>query len=421
MPKKILLADDSITIQKVISITFAAEDYELTIVGDGDAAIEKVKEIKPDLVIADVAMPGKTGYQVCDLIKNDPTLRGIPVILLSGTFEPLNREEAQRVKADGNIVKPFESQELIDKVRELLTGAQVEAEAKVEAIPAPAIEAQAAEKAEVSQDIWEAGDFLGFPEEFEEKKETKEAELAPDLDFLEGGLFEEPAKEFSLPEADEFLGVSSIEEKPGEGKPYEPARKEAIQPEAFELGPFEVEEFKPESVAGEPFKIEPFEFEPSKEEAKKPSEELTWFNAEPEEKPLWSEPQIPEPVKAEPVNQVETDLLEVPQEAIAEEAPKWEPRPAFETAVKEEERFEPAVTERIVEEATEKAEEKLKEDLGGRLEGGLNLPREQIEEIVRRAAREVVEEIAWEVVPDLAEELIKAELNKIREAFSKIK
>ncbi len=421
MPKKILLADDSITIQKVISITFAAEDYELTIVGDGDAAIEKVKEIKPDLVIADVAMPGKTGYQVCDLIKNDPTLRGIPVILLSGTFEPLNREEAQRVKADGNIVKPFESQELIDKVRELLTGAQVEAEAKVEAIPAPAIEAQAAEKAEVSQDIWEAGDFLGFPEEFEEKKETKEAELAPDLDFLEGGLFEEPAKELSLPEADEFLGVASVEEKPGEGKPYEPARKEAIQPEAFELGPFEVEEFKPESVAGEPFKIEPFEFEPSKEEAKKPSEELTWFNAEPEEKPLWSEPQIPEPVKAEPVNQVETDLLEVPQEAIAEEAPKWEPRPAFETAVKEEERFEPAVTERIVEEATEKAEEKLKEDLGGRLEGGLNLPREQIEEIVRRAAREVVEEIAWEVVPDLAEELIKAELNKIREAFSKIK
>ena len=69
MSKKILLADDSITIQKVISITFANEDYDLIIVGDGDTAVAKIKEIKPDLVIADIAMPGKTGYEVCEIIK----------------------------------------------------------------------------------------------------------------------------------------------------------------------------------------------------------------------------------------------------------------------------------------------------------------------------------------------------------------
>jgi CheY-like chemotaxis protein len=118
--KKILLADDSITIQKVVSITFASEDYDLIIVSDGDAAIEKAKDAVPDLIMADVSMPGKTGYEVCETVKKDPVLGKIPVILLAGTFEPLNAEEASRVGADDHIVKPFESEMLIKKVKTLL-------------------------------------------------------------------------------------------------------------------------------------------------------------------------------------------------------------------------------------------------------------------------------------------------------------
>src|SRR3989338_1364014 len=137
MPKKILLADDSVTIQKVIAITFSTEYYDLTVVADGETAIRKAKEIRPALVMADVAMPGKSGYEVCEAVKKDPALKGVPVLLLAGTFEPLNREEAARVKADDSIVKPFESQELLDKVRGLLERAAPSGEEAMEAPPPP--------------------------------------------------------------------------------------------------------------------------------------------------------------------------------------------------------------------------------------------------------------------------------------------
>ncbi|TAN61251.1 response regulator [bacterium] len=143
MPKKILLADDSITIQKVITITFATEDYDIIIVGDGNSAVKKAKELKPDLILADVSMPGKSGYEVCEAIKSDPVLRHIPVMLLAGTFEPLNKAEAERVKSDDSIVKPFESQELIEKVATLLLkniSAPVEEIAEI-----PAVELEPAE------------------------------------------------------------------------------------------------------------------------------------------------------------------------------------------------------------------------------------------------------------------------------------
>ena len=67
MSKKLLLADDSVTIQKVIEITFANEDYDLTIVGNGDAALEKARLNPPDLILADIIMPGKNGYELCSV------------------------------------------------------------------------------------------------------------------------------------------------------------------------------------------------------------------------------------------------------------------------------------------------------------------------------------------------------------------
>jgi CheY-like chemotaxis protein len=123
MSKKLLLADDSITIQKVIGITFANEDYELTVVDNGDTALERTREIHPDLVLADVFMPGRNGYELCAAIKQDPALCHIPVLLLTGTFEPFDEEKARRASADSWISKPFESQNLIDRVEELLSAA----------------------------------------------------------------------------------------------------------------------------------------------------------------------------------------------------------------------------------------------------------------------------------------------------------
>jgi len=127
MPKSLLVADDSLTIRKVIDMIFATEDFEITSVDNGLEAISKARELCPDLVLADVAMPGRSGYEVCDALKSDPQTQSIPVMLLAGTFEPFDESRARAARADDYIIKPFESQALLDKVR-TLTGAPKSAE-----------------------------------------------------------------------------------------------------------------------------------------------------------------------------------------------------------------------------------------------------------------------------------------------------
>lgn len=360
--KKILLADDSITIQKVISITFASEDYDLIIVGDGNSAIEKAKEVKPDLVLADVAMPGKNGYEVCEAVKNDPDLASIPVMLLAGTFEPLSDEEASRVRADDHIVKPFESEVLIQKVKDLLERppqevAQPGGTEPIEAEPIEAepIEAEPIEPepigpgpvtAEVGAEpleakppeppeppappappIWEAGDFLKSTEEAEkEVPEEEEKGEEPDFDFVE-----------EAPEA----------EAPAETPP--------VEAEGPELG---------EAEGPEPEGVEP---EVSGEEG-------------------------PEPLAEEPA------APEVSWEAPAEEKPETtEPEPSLEIPLE------------------------IPEEAGREGATGVSaIPREKLEQIITKVIREVVEEIAWEVVPELAEQILRDEIiSKIKDSMSR--
>lgn len=119
--RKLLLADDSITIQKVVNLTFADEGIEVISVGDGDEAMRKFTESSPDLVMADVNMPGMDGYSICEMIKADETTRKIPVILLVGSFEPFDEEKARNVGADDYLTKPFQSiRQLVHKVSSLL-------------------------------------------------------------------------------------------------------------------------------------------------------------------------------------------------------------------------------------------------------------------------------------------------------------
>lgn len=120
MSNKLLLADDSITIQKVVGIIFANEDYELTVVDNGDAALEKAKQIIPDIILVDALMPGKNGYEVCAGVRRDPKLNTIPLLLMTGAFEPFDEDKARQSGADDFISKPFESQQLIDRVKKLI-------------------------------------------------------------------------------------------------------------------------------------------------------------------------------------------------------------------------------------------------------------------------------------------------------------
>jgi CheY-like chemotaxis protein len=121
MPKTLLLADDSVVIQKLVGLSFANEDVDLVTTDNGDDAVAKARERKPDVVLADVVMPGMSGYEVCEAIKNDPQLAGTPVLLLTGTFEAFDEARARQAGSDGHITKPFEAQALVDRVNELLT------------------------------------------------------------------------------------------------------------------------------------------------------------------------------------------------------------------------------------------------------------------------------------------------------------
>src|SRR5215212_5835184 len=134
MPKKILLADDSITIQKVVELTFSDADYEVTAVNNGAKALAKLAEMRPDIILSDFIMPEKNGYEVCEYVKSHPEFRNIPVVLLTGTFEPFDPDRAEKAGCDAVVTKPFESQSLIQKVEELIAQAPASAPA---AAPAP--------------------------------------------------------------------------------------------------------------------------------------------------------------------------------------------------------------------------------------------------------------------------------------------
>lgn len=118
MSRRILLADDSVTIQKVIELTFMDEDFQVRAVSNGDEAISALSDFRPDFVITDVHMPGANGYDVCRRSKQ--LFPNVPVLLLVGTFEPFDEAQARSAASDSFLKKPFDSQELLQRVQDLL-------------------------------------------------------------------------------------------------------------------------------------------------------------------------------------------------------------------------------------------------------------------------------------------------------------
>jgi CheY-like chemotaxis protein len=118
--RTLLLADDSPTVQKVVSLVFGDEGMTVVAVSSGAEALRELEQAAPDIVLADVHMPEPNGYEVCAHVKR---LRRVPVLLLVGTFEPFNEAEARRVGADDVLTKPFQSiRDLVSKVGHLLGG-----------------------------------------------------------------------------------------------------------------------------------------------------------------------------------------------------------------------------------------------------------------------------------------------------------
>jgi len=250
MPKTILLADDSVTIQKVVAISFASEDATVVTVDNGDDAIIKAREIRPDIVLADVVMPGKNGYEVCATLKADPELKNIPVLLLTGTFETFDESRAREVGSAGHIAKPFEAQSLIREVKRLID------ESAPRAVPAPAAApAKPAASANASDDAFDFFDddeniadltppqgSLDDASDFEFQSSTSDftfgdddliaPELEPEKSVPVTPAAARPAEPVDVIDADSFVDAVALD---AEVEPARPAPSAAVL-DADELG-----------------------------------------------------------------------------------------------------------------------------------------------------------------------------------------
>jgi CheY-like chemotaxis protein len=188
MPKKLLLADDSVTIQRVIELTFSGEDVQVLAVSDGEEAIARIAAEKPDIILADIGMPKRSGYEVSAFVKGRPELAHIPVLLLAGAFEPVDEAKAKEAGCDGVLVKPFEPQHVIARVRELLggaTGSPTQSAVSDIARPAAALAPSRPvelptrdDKPPIAEDLMDFGDEAFLPREDDRLPRIEDVETA---------------------------------------------------------------------------------------------------------------------------------------------------------------------------------------------------------------------------------------------------
>ncbi len=209
MSKTLLLADDSVVIQKLVGLSFASEDVEIVSTDNGDDAVTKAREIRPDVVLADVVMPGKSGYEVCEALKQDPTLAHIPVLLLTGTFEAFDEGRAQAAGATGHITKPFEAQALVERVKTVIKNASAAAAAS----PAASSAMRSGGRSEVGQAVPSRPDFA-----------LADAPLADDLFTDDDPILSSPGQ------PSYFGSVESLDVTPSIG---EEDLSDALDPDLF--------------------------------------------------------------------------------------------------------------------------------------------------------------------------------------------
>lgn len=172
MAGTILVADDSPTIQNKAKGILKGEGVEVVTVSNGVAAIKKLPMVKPQVILADVVMPGRDGYEVCDFVKKSPELRHVPVLLIFSDGDPYEEQRGAQVQADGRIKKPFDSRELIATVAKFL--------ARAEAL---------APKPRTTQPIALAPPKPSFvTEPVDEEPELARKEAPPDLSAFSGGI-----------------------------------------------------------------------------------------------------------------------------------------------------------------------------------------------------------------------------------------
>jgi CheY-like chemotaxis protein len=375
--RKLLLADDSATIQKVIDLTFADEGVQVVSVSSGREAIDRLPELKPDVVLVDVFMPSPNGYEVCEYVKTNEQFKDIPVMLLVGSFEPFDEAEARRVGADDILTKPFQSiRRLIDRVGALVSSPPVDKESPTEELPkaeAPAEE----ERMDTHELEVTTADTLRLSEEAVNELHAKVKQ--PGAKIMETGGTEvmDSRHDSHADSSDMLLDLGEIEAVGAADDDFvleldddggDAATAASYQPSpAYEATPA--------------YQAAPAYEPPSGYEAQ-PAYEPAPSSAPSYEARTFVEPKVTEapPSYQQEIHDSFADTQEVSY-AVAE--PKPEPQSAASSV----------------------------SSVG-------QLSPEMIDAIARRAVElmsdKVIREIAWEVVPDLAELLIKKQLEETK-------
>lgn len=362
--RKLLLADDSATIQKVVDLTFADEGVQVVSVDNGREAIDRLLEIRPDVVLADAFMASPNGYEVCEYVKTNEQLKHIPVMLLVGSFEPFDEAEARRVGADDILTKPFQSiRRLIDRVGALVSSPPAEKESPTLELPhteAPAedefmdtyeLEVSTADTLQLSEDAIEE---LHSQVEPKVEEPVSAMESSPREENMETGVTNS-GHDSQADQSEVLLDLGEIE-----------AVGEADDDFVLELD----DEVSAPAVAAAAA-VPVYEPAPAYEAAA--------------------------PVRAF----IEPEVVE---------APSYQPEPEIHDSF--------ADTQEIAYAVPEPQPEPVAQSVPSSVSSVSQLSPEMIDAIARRAVElmsdKVIREIAWEVVPDLAELLIKKQLEETK-------
>ncbi len=431
MGTRLLLADDSITIQKVVGIIFANEDYDLTVVDNGVAALDKAREAIPDLMLVDALMPGRNGYEVCQEVRADARLKNVPLLLMTGAFEPFDEGKAEQCGADDFISKPFESQQFLDKVKRLLELGKERAAASVAEMPS-AIYTQPESLFVPPSTPWGesppsvAAPFEPIPEMFDDTLQANEAVFVDDfsatvadestgmaVEVVEAGPGDDPWGVFDLTDLDEEIAPVSS------GQPLE-----NIYGSITEAGAFSPDDLEPGVVEG----IEPAA----------PVFTVDAGQIDPGFEPLAEESYTYQIEELTPAGETFTVGMGEPLAVLTDNPSQYEEI----TAESFESKVDPEISSPDLYVSQIEAESDIFVSHSSPLEPaamytGAPLPEaadlsaepapvvapqpafgeEQLRAILSQLSREVIEKIVWEVVPDLAETIIREEIRKLKEGI----
>lgn len=423
MPVKLLLADKSITIQKVVEMLFSGRDYEVVCVSDGDAALNEAARVVPDVALVDVDLPRIDGYTLAARLKQDPKLAQTPVILMMSRDDVYDGAKGKQAGILDSIAKPFESQELIGKVKKALAAAPprlaepappTARRPLAPSPPAPAAPAKPKKAAptDIFEIINEAPTQADLARAAAPDEEESVFEVEPVVEEVEGPLARESAK--ALP-----IGAKAVEEmRAGLGltKEKEEPQPEIVTAESLEMAlkADQQAEFRPKTTGPLSSAPRPLQqpVQPPMSEKHAMAEEAVAKTGKQVFEHMPS-PQLPMLSASEVWGIAEETVAKMAKDVFAQ-MPSIQPSQGSGADMR-------SMVEEMVSKSVKEALEKASPSPATELpipKISEETVRRGIEEAVMRIAREVahevIEKVAWEVIPQLAEIMIKEEIERLK-------